>query len=92
MFRVNGRVTDIGVDLDEKVPSDDHRLELGVPLVGRDDGSPGGYLAPDKLWLDPLPDGSESHLGGDEALPGEVKLGLHGPFVSVSDPGKTTLW
>ena len=34
----DGRVADVGVDLDQEVAADDHRLELRVVDVGRDDG------------------------------------------------------
>ena len=39
------RVADIGVDLGEEVPADDHRLELGVVDVGGNDGAPARDLA-----------------------------------------------
>ncbi len=35
----DGRVADIGVDLHQEVAADDHRLQLGVVDVGRDDGA-----------------------------------------------------
>ena len=35
----DGAVADIGVDLDEEIAADDHRLEFGVVDVGRDDGA-----------------------------------------------------
>ena len=37
--RRHRRVPDVGVDLDEKVPADRHRLELWMVDVGRDDGA-----------------------------------------------------
>ena len=36
----HGRVADIGVDLGEEVPPDDHRLQLGMVDVGGNDGAP----------------------------------------------------
>src|SRR5205823_13918958 len=36
--RCHRRVADVGVDLDEEVAADRHRLRLGVVDVGRDDG------------------------------------------------------
>ena len=46
----DGRVADIGIDFTEKVAPDDHRLELRVIDVGRDDGAPSGDLFADKFW------------------------------------------
>ena len=37
--RDDGRIADIGVDLDEEVPADRHRLDLGMVDVRRDDGA-----------------------------------------------------
>ena len=45
----DGRVTDVGIDLDQKIPPDDHRLELRVVDVGRYNGPPPGNLVTDKL-------------------------------------------
>ena len=38
--RSDGRVADIGVDLGEEVPADDHRLRFWVVDIGGDDGAP----------------------------------------------------
>jgi hypothetical protein len=54
--RGDGAVADVGVDLHEEVPADDHRLELGVVDVRGDDGAAGGDFAADELGGD---------LGGD---------------------------
>ena len=48
----DGAVADVGVDLDEEVPADDHRLELGVIDVRGDDGAAGGHFIADKLRRD----------------------------------------
>ena len=40
----DGGVADVGIDLTEEVTPDDHRLELRVIDVGRDDGAPSGDL------------------------------------------------
>ncbi len=50
--RTEGGVADVGVDLDQEVASDDHRLALRVVDVGRDDGPPAGDFAPDELGGD----------------------------------------
>src|SRR5690606_7057572 len=68
------RVADIGVDLDQEIPADDHRLELRVLDVGRNDRAPAGDLAPHILGIDVLPDRAKLHLLGDDALPGSVHL------------------
>ena len=54
-FRYGGRhrrVAHIGVNLDEEVASDDHRLALGVVDIGRDDGPPPSDFLPDELGRD----------------------------------------
>jgi len=43
--RRHGGIADIGVDLGEKVAADDHRLQLGVVDVGRNDGAPARHFA-----------------------------------------------
>ena len=48
----DGAVADVGVDFDEEVPADDHRLELGVVDVCGDDGAAGGDFAADELGGD----------------------------------------
>ena len=40
----DGGVADIGVDLGQEVAADDHRLQLGVVDVGRDDGAPARHF------------------------------------------------
>jgi len=42
-------VANVGVDLHEEVPADDHRLELRVIDVGRDDRAAAGNFAPHKF-------------------------------------------
>ena len=74
----DGAVPDVGVDLHEEVPANDHRLELGVIDVRRDDGAACGDFATDELGGD---------FGGDalgEALEdagGVVGLNLGGADV-----------
>ncbi len=52
--RGDGRVADVGVDLHQEVAADDHRLELGVIDVGRDDGAAAGDLVAHELGRDVL--------------------------------------
>src|SRR5690606_28837620 len=70
----DGGVPDVGVDLHLERPADDHRLELGVVDVGRDDGPPARHLGADELGIHPLPQGDELHLRGDLAAAGVVHL------------------
>ena len=58
-----------------KAPADDHRLELGVIDVGRDDGAAAGDLAADQLGREAFAEGDELHLGGDLSAAGVVELG-----------------
>ena len=48
----DGAVADVGVDFDEKVPADDHRLEFRVVDVRGDDGAAGGDLGADEFGGD----------------------------------------
>ena len=77
--RTNGRVADVGVDLDEEVAADGHRFEFWVTDVGGNDGPSLGDLAHDELFGDLLAAGHEAHLLGDLAAPGPVHLGHVGP-------------
>ena len=52
---VHRGVADIGVDLDQEVAADDHRLELGVVDVGRDDGAAAGDLGAHELRASRMP-------------------------------------
>ncbi len=47
--RGDGGVADVGVDFDEEIAADDHRLAFRVVDVERDDGAAGGDLAADEL-------------------------------------------
>ena len=47
--RCDGGVADVGVDFDEEITSDDHRLDFRMIDVGRDDGPAAGDLVPDKF-------------------------------------------
>ncbi len=72
--RADRRVADVGVDLHLEVAADDHRLELGVIDVGRDDGPAAGDLVADEVGAEALADGDELHLGRDLALARVVQL------------------
>ena len=52
----NGGVADVGVDFDEEVAADDHRLEFGVVDICRNDRAAGGDFLADEFRRD---------LGGD---------------------------
>ena len=49
-------VADIGVDLGQEVTADDHRLQLGVVDIGRDDRPPACHLVTNKFGGDALRD------------------------------------
>ena len=62
--RGHRRIADVGVDLDQKIAANGHRLGFGVVDVGRDDGAPARDLVADEL---------RRHLarhGGVEIAPG----------------------
>ena len=50
--RRDGGVADVGVDFHEEIAPDDHRLELGMIDVGRDDGAARRHFAADELRRD----------------------------------------
>ena len=52
--RGDGRVADVGVDLDQEVAADDHRLQLGMVDVARDDGAAARDLVAHELGRDVL--------------------------------------
>ena len=64
----DGGVADVRVDLHQEVAADDHRLELGVIDVGRDDGAAARDLAPHELGVEPFAQRDELHLRRDHAL------------------------
>ena len=72
--RGDGRVADVRVDLHQEVPADDHRLELGVIDVGRDDGAAARDLAADELGVEPFAQRDVLHLGRHHALARVVQL------------------
>ena len=48
------RIADIGVDLDQEIAADRHRLELAVVDVGRDDGAAHRHFLAHELGRDEL--------------------------------------
>ena len=70
----NRRVADVGVDLHQKVPSDDHRLAFGMIDVRRQDRTPARELVADELRLDALAQRDELHFARNLAAPRVVHL------------------
>ena len=60
--RRHSRVADVGIDLHQEVAADDHRLELGVIDVGRNDGATAGDFGTNELGSDDLRDGGAKGL------------------------------
>ncbi len=73
--RADGRVADVRVDLHREVAADDHRLELGVIHVGRNDGASARHFGPHELGIESFADRDELHLGRDDAAARVVQLG-----------------
>ncbi len=79
------RVADIGVDLGEEVAADDHRLELGVVDIGRNDGAAARDLAAHEFRRD------EQRHRGAKALAvvmcglGAVQLFLAAEVLALGD-------
>lgn len=77
-------VADVGVDLDEELPPDDHRLGLRVVDVGWDDRPAGGDFASDKFDIVLLAQRDEAHLRGDDTSACVVHL--RHPFAGLRPP------
>src|SRR5690606_26931375 len=58
------RVADIAVDLHQEVAADDHRLQLNVVDIGRDDRPPAGHFTAHELGGDFLGHGGAEALAG----------------------------
>ena len=70
----DGGVADVRVDLHREIAADDHRLELGVIDVCRDDRAAARHFAAHELGVEALADGDELHLGSDLAFARVVQL------------------
>ncbi len=79
----DGRVADVGVDLDLEVAPDRHRLDLGVVDVGRDDGPTARHLVAHELRRDDLRDARAHRVAGQALLAGRVLLVLRHPFAAA---------
>src|SRR5712691_6037782 len=79
-IRLDGRIADIGVDLDAGDLADRHGIEalFQVIDVGRNDEPAYRDLVADGLRRQPFPLGDALHLGGNRALTGEEHLGAAG--------------
>ena len=79
-------VADVGVDLHQEIAADDHRLELEVADVGRDDRAAARHFVADELGRQPLADGDELHLRRDLAFARVVQLRDAGVALPRSRP------
>lgn len=77
-------VTDVGVDLHQEPLTDDHRLDLRVVHVGRQDRPARGDLLPYDLGGDVLPDRDVLHLRGDLPAQGVRELAHRAPLTPPS--------
>ena len=75
IFRGDGRVADVGVDLAEAGHADRHGLEFGMVDVGGDDHASAGDFVADQLGRELFFVGDEGHFFGDDALARVVHLG-----------------
>src|SRR5262249_17082571 len=66
--RSNGAIADIGIDFDEEITADDHRLALGVIDIGGNNGAAAGHLLADEFRSDnlrnPSPERNASEVPG----------------------------
>src|SRR5271166_6522328 len=64
--RTDRGIADIGVDLDEEIAADRHRLQLDVVDIGGDDRAPARDLTPDEFRRDKIRNlGPETLAVGD---------------------------
>ena len=56
------RIADIGIDLDQEVAANNHRLQLAMIDIGRNDRPAAGNLFADKFWRDEVGDGGPKIL------------------------------
>ena len=63
----DGGVADVRVDLHQEVAADDHRLELEMVDVRRDDGAAPRHFRADEFGRKSFPRRNELHLGGNLA-------------------------
>ena len=83
----DGGVADVGVDLHQEVAADDHRLQLAVVDVGRNDGAPAGDLGAHELGRDVRGDvGAEGFAVGQRRL-GAGEHGRAADVLAVGDVG-----
>ncbi len=73
--RRHRRVADVGVDLHREGLADDHRLALGMVVVGRDHRAAAGNLVANQFGRHVFAGGDESHLRGDLTGAGPLQLG-----------------
>ena len=73
--RCDRGIADVRVDLHQEVPADDHRLDLRVVDVRRQDGPPAGNLIADELRIQPFAHRDERHLRRHLASSCIVQLG-----------------
>ena len=86
----DGGVADVGVDLDQEVAPDGHRLQLAVVDVGGDDGAAAGHFGEDKLRRHELGDfGAEVFAvadGVEDGFAAEVLADGHELHLRRDDP------
>lgn len=83
----NGRIPNIGVDLDLEHASDDLRFQFQMPFVRNDDGPSSRHLGPYKLGIHALAMRDVGHFFGDDAPPREMHLGVSIEFaLAVLNP------
>ena len=78
--RRDGRVADIGVDLDEEVAANRHRLHLGVVDVGRDDGAAPGHFVAHEFGRDDARDAGAHGVAHQALLAACILHVLRHPF------------
>mmetsp|Transcript_104637 Transcript_104637/g.293242 ORF Transcript_104637/g.293242 Transcript_104637/m.293242 type:complete len:275 (+) Transcript_104637:1065-1889(+) len=85
--RGDGRVADVGVDLDLEHPPDDLRLKLLVILVGANNSTPTSDFGTDEFGFDTFSLRDKQHFLSDDTLLGKVHLSVTLKFTfTVFDP------
>ncbi len=83
--RRHGRVADIGVDLDQEIAADRHRLQLGVVDVRGDDGAAARDLLADEFRRDEFRHVGAEALAIGMALPRALQHGGAAEILAMGD-------
>src|ERR1700722_2923139 len=83
--RAHRRIADVGVDLDQEIAADLHRLEFEVIDVGGDDRAPSGHFIAHEFRRDEFGNGGAEALAIAKGLSSAFHRGLAREILAMSD-------